>query len=134
MLAEAKNLGQRIAVVNNAKDEGFPCTMDDFKKVVDLGAFLLLDTAKAKTTIRDLNSVLKNFGDKIAGVYISDYFQGFGHLPVGMGELKYLEPVLREFGKTKTPLVIKLKDNYSLIDAWISRENLLKYYKGMRKV
>lgn len=133
ILKDAENMGVKVAVENHTKEEGFPYKPEDMRKFTEMGAFLLLDTAKAKTVVSNLSSFTKMFGNEIVGFRVSDFYKGFGHLPFGMGEKIYLEPVLKDFSKTKKPMIITLKDTYNLIDAWMSKENLVKYYKSLPK-
>lgn len=133
LVQDAEKMGVTVAVENRAKEEGYPYKPEDLKDFVGMGAYVVLDTAKAKTVVSDLKSFTNSLGDKIIAVRISDFYKGFGHLPIGLGDLVYLEPVLQRFGKEKIQLIIDLKENYNIIDAWISKENLLEYYKGIKK-
>jgi hypothetical protein len=133
IIHDAEKMGVTIAVENHSKEEGYPYTPEDMKGLTAMGARIVLDTAKAKTVVRDLSLFTKYLKEKIIAIRVSDFYGGFGHLPIGMGELVYLEPILKEFGKSKIQMVINLKENYNLIDAWISRENLMKYYKSVPK-
>lgn len=134
MVKKATELGQRVAVVNNPAEVGYPSKAKEMKHVAEsTGAYVLLDTAHARTESNSIVNFVNYLADKTVGIRASDFFKGYGHLPVGVGETSYLNPVLERFGNSDIPFIITLNERYSLIDAWISKTNLEEIYKKVRK-
>jgi sugar phosphate isomerase/epimerase len=130
MVDKAAVLGQRVAVVNNPSEVGYPSKAKEMKHIAEsTGAYILLDTAHARTESSSLINFVNYLAGSIVAIRISDFFQGYGHLPIGAGDTKYLNPVIERFGKSDTPFIINLNERYSLIDAWISKTNLQELRK-----
>ena len=130
MVEKAAVLGQKVAVVNNPTEIGYPSKAKEMKHIVEsTGAYVVLDTAHARTESSSIINFVNYLADSIVSIRISDFFRGYGHLPIGVGTTRYLNPVLEKFGKGEIPFIIKLNERYSLIDAWISKTNLQELRK-----
>jgi sugar phosphate isomerase/epimerase len=130
MVNKASVLGQRVAVVNNPEEVGYPSKAKEMKHIAEsTGAYVVLDTAHARTESGSIINFVNYLAENIVAIRVSDFFKGYGHLPVGAGNTKYLNPVLEKFGKSDIPFIINLNERYSLIDAWISKTNLQELRK-----
>jgi len=134
MVKKAEELGQRVAVVNNPAEVGYPSKVAEMKHIADTtGAHVVLDTAHARTESNSLINFVKALEERIVGIRISDFFRGYGHLPIGIGETEYLDPIIDVFGRSSVPFILTLDERFSLLDAWISRTNLETRYKRTPK-
>ena len=132
----AKNLGIIVAIENNKSSELYNTEKELLSILERLNmenVKLLINTADAKVfnaSLMDFNKI-KN---KIMAFHLSDIYGRTTGLPYGLGKYEYINPIIMGFKKEKTPWIIRLDEKYDLMDAFLSKENFVKYVKSVGEI
>ncbi len=129
----AKNLGITVALENSKSSELYNTEkelMSVLERLNKDNVKLMINTADAKVFNPSLMAFNK-IKHKIIAFHLSDVYGRTTGLPFGLGKFEYINPLVMGFKKEKTPWIIRLNKRYDLLDAFLSKENFVKYSKGV---
>jgi sugar phosphate isomerase/epimerase len=129
IIERAKELGVSVAIENSAglTIERFLSLREKLGKEVGV----LLNIANIYSTTRDVFSYIKRVKESVAGIRVSDYYRGYPNLPLGLGDVD-LRAIWLSLKDLNVPWMIDLAEEYSILDAWISKERLEKATKAIK--